>query len=34
MARKAAAVSYYENLLREVRRSYDGRSCLESLLEE
>ena len=34
MARKAAAVSYYENLLREVRRSYVGRSCLESLLEE
>ena len=34
MARKAAAVSYYENLLREVRRSYDGRSCLENLLEK
>lgn len=34
MARKAAAVSYYENLLREVRRSYAGRSCLEVLLEE
>ena len=34
MARKAAAVSYYENLLREVRRSYAGRSCLETLLEE
>ena len=34
MARKAAAVSYYENLLREVRRSYAGRSCLENLLEK
>ena len=33
-ARKAAAESYYENLLREVRRSYAGRSCLENLLEK
>ena len=32
--RKAAAVSYYENLLQEVRRSYAGRAGLEDLLED
>ena len=31
--RKEAAVSYYENLLREVRGSYAGRSELEKLLD-
>ena len=34
LRRKEAAVTYYENLLREVRRSYAGRSCLDMLLEE
>ena len=33
LGRKAAAVSYYENLLREVRRSYAGRGHLEELLK-
>ena len=33
-ARRAAAVSYYENLLQEVRCSYAGRQCLKDLLEE
>lgn len=32
--RKAAAVSYYESLLREVRRSYSGRAGLGELLED
>lgn len=32
--RKAAAVSYYESLLREVRRSYSGRVGLGELLED
>lgn len=32
--RKEAAVSYYENLLREVRSSYEGRLRLEELLEK
>ena len=33
LARKAAAVSYYESLLQEVRRSYAGCSALEEMLE-
>ena len=33
LKRKEAAVSYYENLLREVRSSYAGRLRLEELLE-
>ena len=33
LGRKTAAVSYYENLLREVRCSYAGRSHLEELLK-
>ncbi len=33
LARKAAAVSYYESLLREVRGSYAGSSRLKELLE-
>lgn len=32
--RKAAAVSYYESLLREVRRSYSGRAGLGEFLED
>ena len=34
LRRKEAAVSYYESLLREVRRSYAGRSCLDDMIEE
>ena len=33
LRRKAAAVSYYENLLHEVRSSYAGRSRLEELMK-
>lgn len=33
LRRKAAAVSYYEHLLREVRSSYEGSSLLRELLE-
>ena len=33
LKRKEAAVSYYENLLREVRSSYAGRLRMEELLE-
>lgn len=34
LKRKEAAVSYYENLLREVRSSYEGRLQMEELLKE
>ena len=34
LRRKEAAVTYYENLLQEVRCSYAGRACLKDLLEE
>jgi len=34
LKRKEAAVSYYENLLREVRSSYAGRELLAEILEE
>ena len=33
LKRREAAVTYYENLLREVRRSYAGRICLEEWLK-